>query len=137
MLDTIAVAYWPLPMIYYLVIVVQARDDYGGRMLETMREVRATPPIALSTPAPMYLLARPSPPADSRLIRASIPRRSLFRLSHAAQRGDEPHRHLAWDFRAAAVHGLLQGSGLFGRLLHVQLANDGDPAPPTFPPLFL
>ena len=27
--------------LYYLVIVVQARGDYGGKMLETMREVCA------------------------------------------------------------------------------------------------
>jgi len=28
-------------MLYYLVIVVQARNDYGGKMLETMRELNA------------------------------------------------------------------------------------------------
>ena len=27
--------------LYYLVIIVQARGDYGGKMLETMREVCA------------------------------------------------------------------------------------------------
>ena len=27
-------------ILYYLVVVVQARSDYGGKMLETMREVR-------------------------------------------------------------------------------------------------
>ena len=50
-------------LLYFLVIVVQARGDYGGKMLETMREVRHTPPAATthvpaacSAPTPHHLL---------------------------------------------------------------------------------
>lgn len=78
-LDLIAFNFWTPPLIYYLIIVVQARDDYGGRMLETMREVRATPAAPSNRPP---AIACPCPPAHARararLFCTSVSLRSLF-----------------------------------------------------------
>ena len=136
-------------------VVVQARSDYGGKMLETMREVRLIKHrlthckllTTITTISVLYCATQvplgttPTPQQSPKDVLTYLLTHALtYLLAYTcfyssprvtAQRWDEPHRRLVRRLPSLAVLGLLQGLHVLRDQLHNQHALPGVAATPA------